>query len=250
MFPLRQRLAVLALAPIALAAAPAAAFESRPVPIMDQVVLSLSAEDWVEAEKARVIVAVDAALPGSDAASVRTEMLAALDQLAADAEWRFLSFDRFQDESGLERWRARAEARLPETALGGIADRAEDASRPGLQVRVENTDFSPTLAEIEAVEADLRTELYERASEELDRLNQVFPDRDYRVASIDFLNQGYHPMMDRRQPMMAASRAEMAPAPEPYGGGLSVSQKLTLTAQIVLQVLVPQDDTDDSPDGN
>lgn len=248
MLPLRQRLAVLALVPIALAAAPAAAFEPRPV--MDQVVLSLSAEDWVEAENARVIVAVDAALPGSDAASVRTEMLAALDQLAADAEWRFLSFDRFQDESGLERWRARAEARLPETALGGIADRAEDASRPGLQVRVENTDFSPTLAEIEAVEADLRSELYERAREELDRLNQVFPDRDYRVATIDFLNQGYHPTMDRRPQMMAASRAEMAPAPMADGGGLSVSQKLTLTAQIVLQVLVPQDNADDLPDGN
>lgn len=248
MLSLRQRFAILALAPIALAAAPAAAFEPRPV--MDQVVLSLSAEDWVEAEEARVIVAIDAALPGSDAASVRTEMLGALDKLAADGEWRFLSFDRFQDESGLERWRARAQARLPETALGGIANRADDASRPGLQVRVENTDFSPTLAEIEAVEADLRSELYERAREELDRLNQVFPDRDYRVATIDFLNQGYHPMMDRGQPMMAMSRAEMAPAPMQGGSGLSVSQKLTMTAQIVLQVLVPQDDADDSPDGN
>ncbi|HET8728534.1 MAG TPA: hypothetical protein VFO41_13570 [Alphaproteobacteria bacterium] len=233
---LAKRFALLALLPAALGTAPALAqSHGHPFPIMDQVVLTLSAEDWVESDTARVTVGIDAALPGSDAATVRSEMMDALGQLAPDAEWRFVRFDRGRDESGLERWNAAAEARLPETALGGLEGKADEASRPGLQVRVENTDFSPTLAETETVKAQLRSEVYARAGEELQRLNQAFPDRGYRVATIDFVNQPYHPMMDA-QPAYARA-APMAAESVGSGGGFSVSEKLTVTAQVVLQTL-------------
>lgn len=227
---LKKRVALLAL-PVALAAAPAL---SQPYPVTDQVVLTLSAEDWVESDTARVTVAIDAALPGTDAAGVRSEMLAALDRLAPDAEWRFVRFDRGRDQSGLERWSAAAEARLPEAGLGGIEGRADEASRPGLQVRIENTDFSPTLSETEAIRARLRQEIYLRAGEELERLNNTFPDRAYRVANIDFVNPPYRPVEPRTEMMMArpapAAAADVA-------GGLAVSEKLTVSAQVVLQTL-------------
>lgn len=238
-----KRLAPLAVLP-ALLAAPALA---EPYPIMDQVVLSLSAEEWVESDTARVTIAIDAAQPGSDATGVREEMMAALDRLAPDADWRFVRFDRGRDESGLERWSATAEARLPETALGGLEGRADEASRPGLQLRVAATDFAPTLAEREAVKAQLRAEIYARAGEELSRLNQAFPDRDYRVATIDFVNPPYMPMMEHQGDMMARA----APAPMmAESAGFSVSEKLTLNAQVILQTLTEWDwDGEDEDQG-
>lgn len=224
-----RRLLPVLLLPALLAALPARA---QPYPIMDQVVLRLSAEGWVESDTARVSVGIDAALPGAEAASVRDDMNAALDRLAADAAWRFVRFDRFRDDSGLERWTATAEARLAETALDGLAARAEQASRPGLQLRVQDVDFSPTLAEIEAVQARLRSEIYARAGEELQRLNAAFPDQGYRVATIDFVNPTAMPMMDYGR------AAAMPPAPMAgKAGPVAVSEKLTLNAQVVLQAL-------------
>lgn len=230
------RLALLVLLPFALAAAPALAQRypiGHPYPIVDQVILTLSAENWVESDTARVAVGIDAALPGADAGRVRHEMMAALRRLAPDAGWRFVRFERRRDASGLERWSARAEARLPQGALGGLETRADQLSRPGLQVRVEETDFAPTLAEIEAANARLRTEIYARAGAELERLNRAFPDRDYRVATIDFVHGPDVPLEHQADRMTA--RALAAPAAESAGFG--VSEKLTVSARIVLQTV-------------
>ncbi len=213
-------------------------------PVMDEVVLTLMVEDWVETDTARVTVAVNATVMDQNAGNLRDEMLTAVGALAEgdDIEWRFTQFNRNQDRSGLERWSAQLEARLPEAQLGGINERAEAQSRPGLNLRIQNIDFSPTLEEFEAIRAELRARIYAEAMAELERLKRAVPDRDWRIATVDFVNE-LRPAMTAMRGMMRESAvfdmAEQAAAPS--AGGLAVSQKIVQRASIRLAVFAEED---------
>jgi hypothetical protein len=220
-----------------LTAAPSALAQTVPyAPLRpdDTVSLPLSVEGWVDTATARTELAIDAALPGSDAGKVRGDMLNAVKGLARDAEWRFTSFDRDQDTSGLERWHAVVEARLPENGLGGLAERAKQASRPGLQITVQAVDFTPTLAETEATKAKLRGELYKQVNDALAQLNAAEPDRKFRVKGINF---GFAPIVPMQRAMIAA-----APAPNVSPAGpLELSQKVVLQAEVTFAAIAPKD---------
>ena len=207
----------------------------------DTVTLHLSVEDWVQTETARVVIEIDAALPGADAGKIRTDMQASVAKLAPGAEWRFSSFNRSQEQSGLESWHAELEARLKETDLGGIADRAKQGSKPGLQLRLQQTDFTPTLAETEAVKTKLRDRIYAEVNDELKRLNAVEPGRNFRLGQIAFEQQDgiVRPMPMMRHAMMAAAMAPAAPAGD--AAPVSVGEKITLEAQVELAAAPPKD---------
>ncbi|HET9149025.1 MAG TPA: hypothetical protein VFO61_00975 [Alphaproteobacteria bacterium] len=221
--------AMFAVAGLAVAcAAPSFADEQPP----QGVVMTLSAEGWVETKAARVVAVADIALGAENRSTVRDRVLGAFKKVSPEAEWRISRLDRSQDSAGLERWQATAEARLPESALGGLDARARSASAPGLQVRVQSVDFVPTLAEREATLGTLRADIYARAKAEAERLAKVWPDRGYRVARIDFLGGGPLP-----RPI------PLAEAPARGGAGqvkaaefatFNVAQKLVLRAQITL----------------
>lgn len=209
-------------------------------PIQDHVMLNLTAEEWVETGTARVVVSVNAVVTGGNAATLRDEMLAAVGEIASGdgIEWRFTNFSRSLDSSGLERWYAQIEARLPEAKLGGIRTTAKDESRPGMQLTVDQIDFSPTLAEFEDVRAALRARIYELAAEERARLEREL-DRDWRVASIDFLGvmarPAPMPMRGRSMAMMESASADAINMTN--AGGMAVSQKITMNAQVTLSVI-------------
>jgi hypothetical protein len=210
-------------------------------PQNDTVTMVLNLEDWVQTQTARTNVAVDAALPGSDAGKTRAQMQAAVKELVQGADWRFISFDRTQDVSGLERWHAVLEARLPEAQLGGLSDRAKQASKPGMQISVQTIDFTPTLAEIEAAKAKLRGEMYKKVNESLAQLNQAEPDRKYRIQNI-FFNEP----MNVPQPMARAQYANaLAGAPVSVGAlqepPISLSDKIHLTVNITFAALAPRE---------
>src|SRR3546814_9885972 len=97
---------------------------------------------------------------------------------------------RSRDASGLERWRVTAEIRVPESALGGIYDKARQLSKPGQQLEVNDVDFSPTLAERQATAATLRADIYRRAAAEAAEAAKVWPARGRRVHRADFANAG------------------------------------------------------------
>ncbi|MEC4594954.1 MULTISPECIES: hypothetical protein [Nitrospirillum] len=227
-------IATASLVALPLAAAPATAQIMAAQPVQDQVTLTLTAEDWVKTDTARVSLTVDAG--GGNAGSARADVLKAAQAVSDKGEWRVVSFDRQQDAAGLDHWRAALEARLPEAQLGGLADRARQASRAGLQIRVEGVDFTPTLAEQEAVRTRLRETLYRRVTEEMKGLNAAFPGRDFRVGRVDF----NAPVMSggmRRAPVMAmAKMADAAPAED---GGLDVAQKATQTAHVTFSAYAP-----------
>jgi hypothetical protein len=211
---------------------PLPAFADQPV--QDTVTFQLKAEDWVQATTARVTVALDASLPGTDAAKVRQQMQQAVAALG-EADWRFASFDHGTDQSGLETWHAELEARVKESALGGLADKAKAASKPGMQLKVTNTEFTPTLAETEAVKAKLRSQIYAAANDELKRLQTAEPDRKFRLGGVDFEENtpGGGPVIRQlRGNAMAIMPAAAAPASS--DGEVNVQQKMVLQARVTL----------------
>ncbi|MEE3625980.1 hypothetical protein UCD39_18660 [Nitrospirillum sp. BR 11752] len=218
-----------------LAAVPAVAQVMTAPPVQDQVTLTLMAEDWVKTDTARVSLTVDAG--GGSAGSARADILKAAQSVSDKGEWRVVAFDRQQDAAGLDQWRAELETRLPEAQLGGLADRARQASRPGLQIRVAGMDFTPTLAEQEAVRSRLRETLYRRVNDEMKGLNTAFPGRDFRVGRVDFNAPVIGGGMAPRAPMMAMAKTADGAAAE--GGGLDVAQKATQTARVTFSAYAP-----------
>jgi len=214
------------------------AWAQVPLPLMDQVVLDLAAEDWVGTETARVTVSADAAATGTDAGIQRADLLKAIDGLVRDAEWRIVSFDRSTDQAGLERWRAVAEARLAENALVSLADKARQASRPGLQLRISSIEFTPTLGEMEAVRARLRDEIYGKAASEMKALERNFPDRKFRMGNIDFVDQPPMPYARKTREDMQPMATAAAPAQD---GSVNVSEKLVMRARVILSAVAPRE---------
>ncbi len=208
--------------------APQAFAQELPKPD-DRVAFEIAAEDWVTTKTARVTVNVEAAVSGASAGSMRADMMKSVGSLAA-GEWRLVGFNRSQDQTGLERWSASFESRLPETALGGLNDNAKKSSKAGMQLSVADIDFSPTLDEVETVRSNLRTALYKKAADQLTALNSALPGRNYRIAAIEFGGEeGGMPMprMLKAMPMAMSTNADAA-AP------VERSEKIKIVAHIAL----------------
>lgn len=216
-------------ATVVLLATPALAQDRTEPRRPDQVVLELLAEAWSETETATVHAGIEAAFTGKQTASVREQVLAALAKVAPEAKWHLTAFDQVKDAAGLERWRITAETRLGESQLGGIRDRADGASRPGLKVAINHIDFTPTLAERESTLSGLRQQIYRDVKAELERLKTVYPDRKFRLRSIDFVHD---------RPVYRAEFARQAAAPgvasAPASAPMNVAQKLVVRATVVL----------------
>lgn len=237
--------ACLILAALALPAAPAWAQTAVPAagetgngaaverqgPADDEVTMEIAVEDWVETKTATVRIAADLAVESGRFGAARQDLVATLQGFGTDAEWRIVDFGKLGDDAGFERWRLVAEARVPEAVLSELAGKAKDATRPGRALSVASIEYTPTLAEREAVLDRLRTEVYARVAREIEALNGAFADRAFRVRQIDFTS-GFRP-----QPrMMTMARAESAAAPKSAdaGAGLAGAEKAELRARVTL----------------
>lgn len=205
----------------------------------DAISVHLTTEGWVTTKTARVNVSVNAAVSGEQAGALRESMMKTVQGLSPKADWKLTSFNRNQDETGLERWYATYETRLEETELGGLATKAKAAGKAGMQLAVASIDFTPTLAEVEAVRADLRKILLAQASKELDAVNAALPGRSFRISSVSF--EGAQPpmppqvMMMRKMggaPMMAEATADMA-APQ----SVETAQRMQMSADVTFAAL-------------
>lgn len=214
---------------LALSAPTAQAWDNKPAD--DTVVFKLSAEDWVLTQTARVIVSVEAAVTKNTAGGMRKEMTKAVDGVVK-AKWRLTNFRRNQDKTGMERWSATFEARLPEAVLSGLSEQAKKKSKAGMQIRIRNMDFSPTLAERQDVKSTLRSKIYNMAKAQLDELNKSITGRTYRIAMVDFT--GRAPIQPRRN--YRSKNREMMSISSDMGGAQSMekSEKMVLSANIVL----------------
>jgi hypothetical protein len=110
----------------------------------------------------------------------------------------------------LERWQLQAEIRTLQARLPGLQAKAEKLSKPGLHVFLA-IDWTPSVAEIEAAKAKARLAIYQRAVDEVKRLNERLG-FTYRVADIRFGEPGRPSLLQAKA--LAAESVESLPRAE------------------------------------
>lgn len=201
----------------------------------DRVIFDVAQEDWVTTKTARVSVNVEAAVSDKTAGTMRADMTKTVNDLSK-GDWRLTNFNRSQDQTGMERWSASFEARLPENQLNGLTDSAKKLSKVGMQLTIGDIDFTPTLDEMESARAALRAKIYKSASDQVVALNTALPGRNYRIAMINFTGSNDEPgpvpmpRIVRGQAMMATAALAPAPATPP----MERAEKIILNARVVL----------------
>ncbi len=202
----------------------------------DAVTLDLMAESWVTTQTARVILNVEAAVSEETSGEMRANMAKAVSGIVK-ADWRLTGFSRSQDQTGMERWSAQYEARVPESELNDLADKAKKNSKTGMQITVAAIDFTPTLEERQGALSQTREQIYKQAAQQLEILNKAFPGRAYRIANIDFSNG---PVFSPPRPAYMKNRAmgEMALAASAdmaeSGGSAEKSEKIVVSARLTM----------------
>ncbi len=194
--------------------------------VLPQVSLQLSAERWVTTHTAKVSVALDASLNKDQLAHAQKNFQAALKQIAPEGDWHITEFSQNPSKANLEQLHAVAQARLSDAGIAGIRERAGKQSSEGQTYNVQDIVYSPSTAEISAVQADLRADIYNQAKAELDRLNNVYPKAGYTIYNINFTN------LSQPGPMMSKLSNEMV-AMVNESPGIFLSQQMTQQAQII-----------------
>lgn len=196
--------------------------------VLDKITFQTSAKQWVTTQSALLSVAIDVTLTNADLVKARADILSNLNKIAT-GDWHLLSFDRSQDSSGLEKINVQAQVRVNQTALTDIYQSAKSVSKPGAQYTISGIDFKPSQDEVQTVRAAVRKELYQQVNDELARINKAYPNQNYSVSNLVFIDG------DNPQPPVAYQgkamntlmvQSSMAPAP------LSVSNELILTAVV------------------
>jgi hypothetical protein len=109
-----------------------------------------------------------------------------------------------------------------------------------MQIKVETSDFTPTLAETEAVKAKLRGDLYKKVNEALTQLNQAETDRKYRIGSLNITASGDLSGWTIYPPLAGQSAGRLGPQ-DKQAGAIERSQKVILTGQVTFAVMAPRE---------
>ncbi|MHB1948235.1 MAG: hypothetical protein ACYCQI_08985 [Gammaproteobacteria bacterium] len=195
-------------------------------PLLNKVTLQLNAEQWVATKSALVNVNINASVNDTTIEKVHSQVLDKLNRIAK-GDWHILSYDRSQDKSGLESIQMIAQARLLETDLGGLRDKAKAISKPGETYTIDVVQFTPSEDEVRDANNALRANIYDQAKAELARLNKAYPEQKYSVHDINFVTEAMPaPMMQSMMVKNGDNRAARAP--------LAVGDKLHVYATVVL----------------
>lgn len=200
-------------------------------PLLNKVTLQLQGEQWLTTKSALVNVSVNAAVNDQGIENMQSEVINKLNQIVK-GEWHVLSFNRQQDQSGLESIQILAQARLAQADLGGLRDKAKSISKPGEKFSVDSVQFTPSEDEIRQANVVLRNNLYQQAKSEIDSLNKAYPDQKFYLHSIDFVNSSLPSPMP-----MAASAMYLEKTNRPVAPPMSVGNKLQLQATVVVAAM-------------
>lgn len=161
------------------------AFAHNNPPPLDNVSFTLTAQEWAKTTTAKVTVGIHAALNKIALAKMRTQIMDNLNKIAK-GNWHITSFERSQDSSGLEKLYVEAEARINEADLTNVNNLAKDISESGINYKIINVDFTPSLDDIEKVKKSLREKIYNEARAEIATLNNVYPEQKYTLHNVRF----------------------------------------------------------------
>ncbi len=199
-----------------------------PAPLaLDKINFQLSSKLWVSTQAALLSVSVNASLNSSDVVKARGDMLEKLAKIAP-GDWHIIQFDRFQDNSGLEKLAVTAQARINQNQLAHLYDKAKAVSKPGEIYQITGIEFKPDLVEIQKAKAVLRQTLNQQIQQELARLNQTYTEQHFTVSAIEYQDErGPGPMQE--QPMLMATGTRTQ---HPGPASLAVSNELVMTAVV------------------
>jgi hypothetical protein len=205
-------------------------------PLLNKVILQLQAEQWVTTKTALLTVGVNAAVTDQGIDKVQTDVMQKLNQLSNKGEWHIVSFDRQQDKSGLESIQISAQARLPQSELSNLRDKAKAISKPGETFTIDNVQFTPSDDELRQAAISLRNTIYQQAKAEIDALNKVYTDQKYYLHQIDFtLPPPIMPMAENTMAMARVSGGMSRSAPP-----LLIGNKQALQASVILAAMPDQ----------
>jgi len=203
-------------------------------PLLNQVSLQLSAEQWVTTKTALVTVGVNASVSDTGLEKIQNEVLSKLNQISNKGEWHIVDFNRSLDQSGLERVQISAQIRLTSSDLVGIRDKAKAISKPGSTFSIDAVEFSPSAEELQAVNMALRNDIYQQAKTEIANLNKLYPEDKYYLHTINFNSE----ILPQPQPMMYKAATfgsvEGAATNASRINNLVVGNKLKIMANVVL----------------
>ncbi|MBS0197225.1 MAG: hypothetical protein JSR77_10750 [Planctomycetes bacterium] len=208
----------------------------------DVVALTLKAEREMQAETVRVFVSGNLLLAGEDTGKSKAALAEALSKVI-DGKWALTTARRGEDPSGMERVSVAASIRVKEHLTAGLTERLKQASRAGLQLQLSRIVTRPPKAEMDAVIAELRQELYEKARTEADLLNRLLPadEGTWRIGGIQFdqtTEEDEHRARQTRQEFMSLGINERDGRGDSSGEqDLAVSTKIVLLARVELKRL-------------
>lgn len=207
--------------------------------IQDTATVTFNVEEAIVSDTVKVEVRATMAVAAEDATDVRGQILGALKNVL-DVEWAFVSLNRYEDQAGLERVDATATARIPEAQVAGLAKKAQAASVAGLKLIPGQVDYSPARNKVEEVIKTLRRKIYRLAQEEAEALQEAAGKTakgKWRVQDITF-NSGSASFANNARAMnvkgMALEATSYASAPAGGADGLDLTQKVGLSATVVL----------------
>lgn len=204
--------------------------DKQPLP---QIALTLNADQWLTSSTANVTVVGHALLTQEQLANAQKNILQALQKISADGTWHIVQMQRSQSQANLEQLEVTAEARLLNSAITDLRSKAKAVSKQGETYEIGDIDYSPTDAEINTAQADLRAQIYQAAKAELQRISQLYPEQQYYLFSVNFNGSASPPVMYQKAGFAEMSATAVAPGPTPATGA-NVSQHLRLAAQVVL----------------
>lgn len=202
---------------------------------LDKVIFQIAAKQWINAERALLLVDINATFNSADLVKARADIMATLNKIAP-GEWHITDFNRDQDSSGLDKLAAVAEARVNSADLTNIYQNAKTVSKPGITYSINRVEFKPSLEEEQAAKKALRSALYEQINSEITSLNKALTNQHYTVHELIFtegeLEAGVlQAKAAARQPMMTmmANKPQNAPLP-----AVAVSNELVMNALVEL----------------
>jgi hypothetical protein len=204
---------------------------------LDLVTMQLQTEAWAKTTTPNVSVNIDATLDKVNVSQIREEIMGKLAKIDKD-DWQISSFNQTQNESGLEEIHAIAELRMNESTLANLQTLVKDITRPGLNFKVANIDFSPAVDDLEKARAQLREKIYAMVTAEIDKLEKAYAGQKYTIHIINF-NPEVAPvamaMADGNFMVRGAARSDKFAQKIPM---LTVSTKVRMTAAVELTPVI------------
>jgi hypothetical protein len=156
---------------------------------MSNITLSVTVDEFVVAETVKLIFSAQLALSGEFATVDPKNTVLESAKSIYDGDWYVTSSNRHEGPGGIEVVNYTLNVRVKDSAISAAKQKLEEANvRKGLRFELSELDYTPTQAQLEEANKELRKKIYSRANDELAILNDTIKsgEGDWLVGSIQF----------------------------------------------------------------